>query len=93
MKNKYFPLHSMNKAIFNKNFEYSLYFFQAGLHKDKLTIALEPEAASIFVRHLPVDSKTGSLEISRMQAGIQYIILDAGGTLCTFVIGSICIGY
>ena len=54
-------------------------FSQAGLHKDKLTIALEPEAASIFVRHLPVDSKKGSLEISTMPAGTQYIVLDAGG--------------
>lgn len=51
---------------------------QAGLQKDKLTIALEPEAASIFVRHLPV-SKKGCVEISTMEAGTQYVVLDAGG--------------
>ncbi|XP_060574858.1 heat shock 70 kDa protein 12B-like [Ruditapes philippinarum] len=54
---------------------------QAGLLTNKLTIALEPEAASIFCRHLSVDTAIsgGSLSIAKMPVGTRYMVLDAGG--------------
>ncbi|XP_060578820.1 heat shock 70 kDa protein 12A-like isoform X2 [Ruditapes philippinarum] len=54
---------------------------QAGLLTNKLTIALEPEAASIFCRHLSVDTAIsgGNLSIAKMPVGTRYMVLDAGG--------------
>ena len=55
-------------------------FLQASIEKDKLSIALEPEAASIFCRHLSVDHFVGDETISTLPAGTKYMVLDAGGT-------------
>ncbi|XP_060574862.1 heat shock 70 kDa protein 12B-like isoform X2 [Ruditapes philippinarum] len=54
---------------------------QAGLLTNKLTIALEPEAASIFCRHLSVDTAIsgGNISIAKMPVGTRYMVLDAGG--------------
>ncbi|XP_062593077.1 heat shock 70 kDa protein 12A-like [Saccostrea cucullata] len=52
----------------------------AGLNGSKLTIALEPEAASIWCTHLPVEKLHGSEgKISTFQEGSKYLVLDAGG--------------
>lgn len=32
-------------------------FSQAGIDSDMLTIALEPEAAALYVKHLPVEKR------------------------------------
>ncbi|XP_060594826.1 heat shock 70 kDa protein 12A-like isoform X2 [Ruditapes philippinarum] len=54
---------------------------QAGLATNKLTIALEPEAASIFCRHLSVHTTIsgGNTSIAKMPVGTRYMVLDAGG--------------
>ena len=54
--------------------------FQAGLSTENLTIALEPEAASLFCRQIPVEKSNqckGSL--SSFKPGSKYMVLDAGG--------------
>ncbi|XP_060582437.1 heat shock 70 kDa protein 12B-like [Ruditapes philippinarum] len=54
---------------------------QAGLVTNKLTIALEPETASIFCRHLSVHTAIsgGNTSIAKMPVGCRYMVLDAGG--------------
>ncbi|XP_053402125.1 heat shock 70 kDa protein 12A-like [Mercenaria mercenaria] len=54
---------------------------EAGLSTGNLTIALEPEAASIFCRHLSVDTAVcgGDISIAKMLAGTKYMVLGAGG--------------
>jgi hypothetical protein len=46
-----------------------------------LTIALEPEAASIFCHHLSVDTAIsgGNISLAKMPVGTRYMVLDAGG--------------
>lgn len=53
----------------------------AGISTKNLTIALEPEAASIFCRHLSVNTTTdgSDVSISKLPTGTKYMILDAGG--------------
>ncbi|XP_053376516.1 heat shock 70 kDa protein 12B-like [Mercenaria mercenaria] len=53
----------------------------AGIATDKLSIALEPEAASLFCRHLSVDKRvdTTGIAIASFAAGTKYMVLDAGG--------------
>ncbi|XP_061186870.1 heat shock 70 kDa protein 12A-like [Saccostrea echinata] len=55
---------------------------KAGISSDMLTISLEPEAAAIFVKYLPVDRKVGG-EIGEtfqtFSKGSKYIVVDAGG--------------
>lgn len=52
------------------------------MDNDMLTIALEPEAAALYVKHLPlernVDGKKGDA-FQTFSPGSKYIILDAGG--------------
>ena len=58
-------------------------FFQAGIAANKLSIALEPEAASIFCRHVSVQKRidtTGAC-IASFSAGTKYLVLDAGGII------------
>ncbi|XP_045206965.2 heat shock 70 kDa protein 12A-like [Mercenaria mercenaria] len=54
---------------------------KAGIENEQLTIALEPEAASIYCRHLPVDatSDESQMTISNLSTGTKYMVLDAGG--------------
>jgi hypothetical protein len=60
---------------------YIFFCFKAGLLTKQLTIALEPEAASIFCRHLRVDTAIsgGDISIAKMPVGTRYMVLDAGG--------------
>lgn len=55
---------------------------KAGIDSDMLTIALEPEAAALYVKHLPVerrvDGKRGD-EFHTFSPGSKYIVVDAGG--------------
>ena len=51
----------------------------ANIDMEKLEIVFEPEAASVYCRYIPVQSSEDKLEISKMSAGTQYLILDAGG--------------
>ncbi|XP_052779002.1 heat shock 70 kDa protein 12A-like isoform X2 [Mya arenaria] len=52
---------------------------EAGIKSDMLSIALEPEAASLFCRHLPVERSGDELSLGSLRAGKQYLVLDAGG--------------
>ncbi|XP_053396352.1 heat shock 70 kDa protein 12B-like [Mercenaria mercenaria] len=52
----------------------------AGILQDKLSIALEPEAASLFCRHLRVEKiSSDKTTLSTFEVGKKYIVLDAGG--------------
>lgn len=47
-----------------------------------LTIALEPEAAALFVKHLPVEKRVAGNEKKDLETftpGSKYIVIDAGG--------------
>jgi hypothetical protein len=72
-----------HKNTFCKQFS-SFYLLQAGIDNDHLRIALEPEAASTYCRHLPVDATTreSELAISNLPIGTKYMVLDAGGIKC-----------
>nr|XP_022296996.1 heat shock 70 kDa protein 12A-like [Crassostrea virginica]XP_022296997.1 heat shock 70 kDa protein 12A-like [Crassostrea virginica] len=55
---------------------------EAGIDSNMLTIALEPEAAAIFVKHLPVDRRLdgeGGDLFKTFAPGSKYIVVDAGG--------------
>lgn len=58
------------------------FIIQAGIRKDRLVIALEPEAASIYCQHLPPDKITGAIEgFSVADEGSKYLVIDIGGML------------
>ena len=46
-----------------------------------MTIALEPEAASVYCRYLPLEAtnQEQSSAISDFQVGTKYMVIDAGG--------------
>ncbi|XP_053388604.1 heat shock 70 kDa protein 12A-like [Mercenaria mercenaria] len=54
---------------------------KAGIATERLTIVFEPEAASLYCRHLPVNTTVtdGSLTISEFPTGTKYMVIDAGG--------------
>ncbi|CAG2215187.1 unnamed protein product [Mytilus edulis] len=52
----------------------------AGIKKDKLAIALEPEAASIFCQKLKTDkAETGRDFCETVKSGMKYMVIDLGG--------------
>ncbi|KAL4234528.1 hypothetical protein ACF0H5_006171 [Mactra antiquata] len=53
----------------------------AGIPKENLTIALEPEAASLFCQYLPVErfNMGGKSGFGDAKPGTTYMILDLGG--------------
>ncbi|XP_060565801.1 heat shock 70 kDa protein 12A-like [Ruditapes philippinarum] len=57
----------------------------AGIKTENLIIALEPEAASLFCMHLPVDkmsiegNMSGSMRVSPFSKGRKYMVVDVGG--------------
>ncbi|XP_052212853.1 heat shock 70 kDa protein 12A-like [Dreissena polymorpha] len=54
---------------------------EAGIEMGHLSLALEPEAASIYCRHIKMsreENSTGA-DISTFQPGTRYLICDAGG--------------
>ncbi|XP_045207711.2 heat shock 70 kDa protein 12B-like [Mercenaria mercenaria] len=54
---------------------------KAGIVTERLTIVLEPEAASLYCRHLPIEAMLSgdNLLISELPTGSKYMVLDAGG--------------
>lgn len=55
---------------------------KAGIPTDQLSLAIEPEAASLFCRHLPVEQirgADGEASLSCLAPGKRYLVLDAGG--------------
>lgn len=50
---------------------------QAGLPNEMLQIALEPEAASIYVQYLPIERNQARLEMTTI--GTKYMVVDIGG--------------
>ena len=68
---------------------YSL-LFQAGIPGKLLTIALEPEAASLFCMHIPVgDLNVSGVSLSQSQlspfaTGTRYMVVDVGGKVSIF---------
>lgn len=73
------------KRIINTGISYqkvASFFFvhQAGISRNQLMIALEPEAASLFCKYLPIEKLQGSEGgISAFKPGSRYLVLDAGG--------------
>lgn len=57
---------------------------QAGIPSNQIIIALEPEAASIYCKHLPVEKLKGGDAIDVFQPGSKYLVLDAGGLYLVF---------
>ncbi|XP_052225981.1 heat shock 70 kDa protein 12A-like isoform X2 [Dreissena polymorpha] len=62
---------------------------QAGISADKLMLALEPEAASLYCRHLPVQID-GESSLSTFHAGQKYLVLDAGGGTIDITVHEVC---
>ncbi|KAL4230295.1 Heat shock 70 kDa protein 12A [Mactra antiquata] len=54
---------------------------EAGIDSNNLSLALEPEAASMFCKYLPVERVEGvsGQVISCFAPGKKYLVLDAGG--------------
>ncbi|KAL5019194.1 hypothetical protein ScPMuIL_004916 [Solemya velum] len=54
---------------------------EAGIDKDSLTIALEPEAASIYCRYAKLQRKQRETKqsVRCFAPGTRYAVLDAGG--------------
>ena len=54
--------------------------FQAAIDPSHLLIALEPEAASIYCKHIDLANFSGmAANFKPFASGSRYIILDAGG--------------
>ncbi|XP_053401232.1 heat shock 70 kDa protein 12B-like isoform X1 [Mercenaria mercenaria] len=53
----------------------------AGIAEDHLSIALEPEVASLFCQHLPVEkfSEGGKMGFANAAPGTTYMVVDLGG--------------
>ncbi|KAH3735128.1 heat shock 70 kDa protein 12A-like [Dreissena polymorpha] len=64
---------------------------QAGISSEKLSIALEPEVASIYCRHIKIEADEGC-GISSFQLGKKYIVLDAGGGTIDITVHEVGIG-
>lgn len=57
-----------------------LYQIKAGIRSECLTIALEPEAASMYCKKIQLEKLSGpNSEFQIFSPGNQYLILDAGG--------------
>lgn len=63
------------------------YILQAGIKGNKLTIALEPEAASIYCQELRTnrENKDNIAFSETIKKGMKYIVVDLGGNYCPFV--------
>jgi len=65
-------------SVFNSlgNFKVdSVLLLQADIMNDQLTMALEPEAASVYCQHLP-DMRGSTI----FKPGSKYMVIDLGGT-------------
>ncbi|CAG2206695.1 unnamed protein product [Mytilus edulis] len=54
-----------------------------GIPNSQLMLALEPEAASIYCKHIPSERMVcgGKSTLDAFSPGTKYLILDAGGWL------------
>ncbi|KAK3099987.1 hypothetical protein FSP39_013033 [Pinctada imbricata] len=57
---------------------------QAGIKKEQLTIAIEPEAAFIYCQHLGMDQG------EQVSTGTKYIVVDLGGGTADFTVYQKC---
>eukprot|EP00105_Crassostrea_gigas_P037535 XP_019921683.1 PREDICTED: heat shock 70 kDa protein 12A-like [Crassostrea gigas] len=53
---------------------------------DKLMLVLEPEAASFYCRHLPVQKDCNNSTIGVFESGEKYMVVDAGGGTIDIVV-------
>lgn len=61
---------------------YGILWLKAGIEKDKLLIALEPETASLCCKKLSFDKMVGAVGgYDVFSPGSTNIVLDAGGKL------------
>nr|XP_022294724.1 heat shock 70 kDa protein 12A-like [Crassostrea virginica] len=51
----------------------------AGIPRTKLTVALEPEAASIYCNTIPLTKFEGGYGLGEFAVGKKFLVLDAGG--------------
>jgi len=61
-----------------------MFYLQAGMKHEKLTLALEPETASIFCMKVPLwkcklDNQIYSFR--PFDVGTKYLLLDIGGSI------------
>ncbi|XP_060600608.1 uncharacterized protein LOC132754036 [Ruditapes philippinarum] len=66
---------------------------KAGIEGRRLTIALEPESASIYCRHQNISAgnkETGDKDISCFKEGTRYMVIDAGGGTVDITIHEVC---
>ncbi|XP_048744917.1 heat shock 70 kDa protein 12B-like isoform X2 [Ostrea edulis] len=52
---------------------------EAGLPKDRFMICLEPEAASVYCKYLPMEKLEEDSNLHALQSGRRFIVVDAGG--------------
>uniref|UniRef100_A0A8W8L4G0 Heat shock 70 kDa protein 12A n=1 Tax=Magallana gigas TaxID=29159 RepID=A0A8W8L4G0_MAGGI len=52
---------------------------EACICRDRLVIALEPEAAALFCMHLPVQKDSVNSTFGVFKSGQKYMVVDAGG--------------
>lgn len=52
---------------------------KAGIRDDRLKLALEPEAASIYCQHIHVDRSTEQRGFGVSAVGTRYMVIDLGG--------------
>ena len=58
--------------------EFQCLLIQAGIERQQLFLALEPECASLYSRLLQCELCAGKME-SSFRPGTKYLLLDAGG--------------
>ena len=65
-----------SKLIFNFS-----HFLQGGIKNENLTLALEPEAASMYCRYVPqcINSNGSTGSPVSLEKGTKYLIFDLGG--------------
>ena len=61
------------------NIWYAIFYTQACIPSDQLLICLEPEAASLHCRLIPLEKQDNDLQTFR--PGTRYLVLDAGGII------------
>ncbi|XP_062593072.1 heat shock 70 kDa protein 12A-like [Saccostrea cucullata] len=52
---------------------------EAGLPNNRLIICLEPEAASVYCKYLPLERLEQDASLHALQPGRRFVVVDAGG--------------
>ncbi|XP_060556060.1 heat shock 70 kDa protein 12A-like [Ruditapes philippinarum] len=66
---------------------------RAGIEGRRLTLALEPESASIYCRHQNISATNNAArdkDISCFEVGTRYMVIDAGGGTVDITIHEVC---